>query len=73
VFDGRRVPFDLNKDIGKRDTILPKYEATEDGELIPGSFVAVAYTATSYSNRDGSVAVSYNLHWVIVMGEPSED
>lgn len=73
VYDGRHTPFDLNKDVENLAAVLPKYEGTEDGEVIPGSFIAVAYTATSYNNKDRSVAVSFNIQWVIVMGEPNDE
>ncbi|KAJ7251900.1 hypothetical protein C8J57DRAFT_1665482 [Mycena rebaudengoi] len=73
VYDGRHTPCDLNKDVENLAAVLPKYEGTEDGEVIPGSFIAVAYTATSYNNKDRSVAVSFNIQWVIVMGEPNDE
>ncbi|KAJ7278297.1 hypothetical protein C8J57DRAFT_1576747 [Mycena rebaudengoi] len=73
VYDGRHTPFDLNKDVENLAAVLPKYEGTEDGEVIPGSFIAVAYTATSYNNKDHSVAVSFNIQWVIVMGQPNDE
>ncbi|KAJ7239872.1 hypothetical protein C8J57DRAFT_1245689 [Mycena rebaudengoi] len=61
VYDGRHTPFDLNKDVENLAAVLPKYEGTEDGEVIPGSFIAVAYTATSYNNKDRSVAFFSSL------------
>ncbi|KAJ7197487.1 hypothetical protein C8J57DRAFT_1546011 [Mycena rebaudengoi] len=73
VYDGRTTPFDLNKHADKLNTVLPKYEVTEDGEIIEGSFVIVGYTVTSYATpKSDAIAISHNLQWVIVLGEPPE-
>ncbi|KAJ6623831.1 hypothetical protein B0H10DRAFT_2213204 [Mycena sp. CBHHK59/15] len=72
IYDGRSTPFDFNVHIENLDRVLPRYKNTSDGEIIPGSFIIVGYTVSSYTHTKtvGAVAVSFNIQWVIVLGEP---
>ncbi|KAJ7262397.1 hypothetical protein C8J57DRAFT_1513400 [Mycena rebaudengoi] len=44
VYDGRKKSFDLDKHVANLTSMLPIYAFTQDGELVPGSFVIVGYT-----------------------------
>ncbi|KAJ7852322.1 hypothetical protein B0H14DRAFT_2580937 [Mycena olivaceomarginata] len=70
VYDGRHTGFDASVDIDDLARILPLYT----GEIPANSCTAVAYTVSNfvkhYPGRDDEQHLSFNLQWVVVLGEP---
>ncbi|KAJ7301298.1 hypothetical protein DFH08DRAFT_978929 [Mycena albidolilacea] len=70
VYDGRHTGFDASVDIDDLARILPLYT----GEIPANSCTAVAYTVSNfvkhYPGRDDKQHLSFNLQWVVVLGEP---
>ncbi|KAJ7790412.1 hypothetical protein B0H14DRAFT_2626008 [Mycena olivaceomarginata] len=69
VYDARHTTFDASADIDSLDTILPLYK----GEIPANSCTAVAYTISNFakgSGRNEEHHLSFNIKWVVVLGEP---
>ncbi|KAJ7115114.1 hypothetical protein C8R43DRAFT_961204 [Mycena crocata] len=72
VYDARRTVIDWNKDLGRLDEALPRF----NGEVPFASFIVVGYTVSCYNNAlSGSTEkvphLGCNLIWVIVVGTPA--
>ncbi|KAJ7180405.1 hypothetical protein C8R43DRAFT_1117706 [Mycena crocata] len=66
VYDARGSTFDINEHIEDLDTHLPRYNGTEIPEM---TLSAVGYTVSQYLDSNGKQTVSFNLQFVIVLGE----
>jgi hypothetical protein len=64
IYDARKVDGDFVTILKKIDS-LPIFA----GEVPAGSCVVVGYTINTFMRSDDSVkSLSYNIHWVIVLG-----
>jgi hypothetical protein len=45
---------------------LPRY----DSDLQRGSCAVVGYTVSTYQKKDSMLNVSFNIHWVMLLGLP---
>ncbi|RDB23241.1 hypothetical protein Hypma_009686 [Hypsizygus marmoreus] len=63
VFDGRTMTINMDVDLPRLDTKLPHFE----GEVPPGSFIIVGYSASMYTNK-GTPTLSCSILWAIVCG-----
>ncbi|KAK7022641.1 hypothetical protein R3P38DRAFT_3196041 [Favolaschia claudopus] len=69
VYDARNAQFNVAKEIDNLAAILPKYKS-DDGEIPNGACVAVGYTVSTYfSAKHQKQNVSFNIQWVVVLGE----
>ncbi|KAJ7715695.1 hypothetical protein B0H14DRAFT_3522544 [Mycena olivaceomarginata] len=69
VYDARHTGFDASVDIDNLERILPLYK----GEIPANSCTAVAYTISNFvksSGRSEEQHLSFNIRWVVVLGEP---
>ncbi|KAJ7137598.1 hypothetical protein C8R43DRAFT_1132186 [Mycena crocata] len=72
VYDARRTVIDWDKDLGRLDEALPRF----NGEVPFASFIVVGYSVSCYNNAlsGGSEKVPHlgcNLVWIIVVGTPA--
>ncbi|KAJ7788617.1 hypothetical protein B0H14DRAFT_3503969 [Mycena olivaceomarginata] len=69
VYDARHTGFDASVDIDNLRDILPMYK----GEIPANSCTAVGYTISNFvkaSGRSEEQHLSFNIQWVVVLGEP---
>jgi hypothetical protein len=69
VYDARHTGFDASVDIENLPDILPLYK----GEIPANSCTAVGYTISNFvkaSGRSEEQHLSFNIRWVVVLGEP---
>ncbi|KAJ7220909.1 hypothetical protein GGX14DRAFT_559684 [Mycena pura] len=70
VYDGRSLEGDFENHLDRFSSTLPAYEE-HDGELLPGSVVAIGYTVNQYKGKKGP-SVGFNINWVVILGEPRQ-
>lgn len=60
--------FDITEDIDDLENKLPRYE-DYDGEVPNGACALVAYTVSQYTGSKKNDAVSFNIRWVLLLGD----
>lgn len=68
VYDGRDMHGKFEDYLGRLDTLRAYTE--HQGEINPGSVVAVGYAVNQYDSAKRGPSVGFNINWVVVLGEP---
>ncbi|KAJ7164043.1 hypothetical protein C8R43DRAFT_1122999 [Mycena crocata] len=66
VYDARGSTFNINEHIEDLNTHLPRYSGSEIPEM---TLSAVGYTVNQYMDKDSRQTVTFNLQFIIVLGE----
>ncbi|KAJ6603796.1 hypothetical protein B0H10DRAFT_2229659 [Mycena sp. CBHHK59/15] len=73
IYDAREGILDLNRDIDNLENVLPRYEDFH-GEIPAASCALVGHTVTQFKGLQQKRKVDkvgFNIHWVVVLGEPA--
>ena len=69
IYDGRHFNGDFADYLDCLSEKLPAY-AEHQGEVAPGSVVAIGYVVNQYESGSRGSAIGLNINWVVVLGDP---